>query len=119
MSEERTSAVDFPMLDEFDPQQIEARWQRVWEAERTWEVSNDAARPGPRLCSRAAALHQRRAARRPPQELRLGNGGAHYWRRQDRYVLHPMGYDAFGLPGENYAIRTGKHPRETTDESIA
>ena len=49
----------------------------------------------------------------------MGDAVAHYWRRQGRYVLHPMGYDAFGLPGENYAIRTGRHPRETTDESIA
>src|SRR5215470_3164486 len=42
VSEEGTGAAGFPMLDEFDPHQIEARWQRVWEAEGTWEVSNDA-----------------------------------------------------------------------------
>ena len=119
MSEERTSAVDFPMLDEFDPYQIEARWQRVWEAERTWEVSNDAAGR-----DRAYVLEQLPYTSGEPhvghlKNYTVGDAVAHYWRRQGRYVLHPMGYDAFGLPGENYAIRTGRHPRETTDESIA
>ena len=119
MSEERTSAVDFPMLDEFDPHQIEARWQRVWEAERTWEVSNDAAGR-----DRAYVLEQLPYTSGEPhvghlKNYTVGDAVAHYWRRQGRYVLHPMGYDAFGLPGENYAIRTGRHPRETTDESIA
>jgi leucyl-tRNA synthetase len=119
MSEEPTSTVDFPMFGEFDPQQIEARWQRVWEAERTWEVSNDASGR-----DRAYVLEQLPYTSGEPhvghlKNYTVGDAVAHYWRRQGRYVLHPMGYDAFGLPGENHAIRTGRHPRETTDESIA
>jgi leucyl-tRNA synthetase len=49
----------------------------------------------------------------------LGDAIAHFHRRIGRRVLHPMGYDAFGLPAENNAIKTGMHPREATDQSIA
>jgi leucyl-tRNA synthetase len=49
----------------------------------------------------------------------VGDAIAHFWRRNGRYVLHPMGYDAFGLPAENHAIQTGQHPRASTDASIA
>jgi leucyl-tRNA synthetase len=49
----------------------------------------------------------------------LGDAIAHFHRRTGHRVLHPMGYDAFGLPAENYAIKTGVHPRKSTDESIA
>jgi leucyl-tRNA synthetase len=48
----------------------------------------------------------------------LGDAVAHLWRRQGHSVLHPMGYDAFGLPAENHAIQTGQHPRESVGESI-
>ncbi|HWJ50719.1 MAG TPA: leucine--tRNA ligase, partial [Solirubrobacteraceae bacterium] len=49
----------------------------------------------------------------------LGDAIAHFRRRIGQRVLHPMGYDAFGLPAENHAIKTGVHPRVSTAESIA
>ncbi len=49
----------------------------------------------------------------------LGDAIAHFHRRIGQQVLHPMGYDAFGLPAENNAIKTGVHPREATNKSIA
>ena len=49
----------------------------------------------------------------------VGDAVAHFHRRTGRRVLHPMGYDAFGLPAENHAIKTGQHPRASTDLAIA
>src|SRR5919107_1682735 len=48
----------------------------------------------------------------------VGDAVAHFARRNGSRVLHPMGYDAFGLPAENHAIKTGQHPRESTEASI-
>jgi len=49
----------------------------------------------------------------------IGDAIAHFHRRTGHKVLHPMGYDAFGLPAENHAIKTGQHPRDSTETSIA
>ena len=104
----------------YDPSQIEPRWQRVWAEERTWEVSNDADDPRPK----SYVLEMLPYPSGEPhighlKVYSVGDAVAHLHRRQGRRVLHPMGYDAFGLPAENHAIRSGRHPRETTDEAIA
>ncbi len=119
MSEEQPGARDVPLPAAFEPHQIEARWQNVWETERTWEVTNQASGQ-----DRAYVLEMLPYASGEPhighlKNYAVGDAVAHFWRRRGRYVLHPMGFDAFGLNAENHAIRTGRHPRITTDESIA
>jgi leucyl-tRNA synthetase len=124
----------------YDPQQIEPRWQAVWAAERTWEVSNEpaAANGGP---GNGAHYPPPGNGAHPPHPksyvlemlpypsgephighlkvYSVGDALAHFHRRLGYRVLHPMGYDAFGLPAENHAINTGVNPRESTAASIA
>jgi leucyl-tRNA synthetase len=125
MSEQGTNPEGFPTSGEYEPDQIEARWQAVWEAEGTWQADNTSGGQDPdHNRRRAYVLEQLPYTSGAPhvghlKNYTVGDAVAHFWRRQGRYVLHPMGYDAFGLPGENHAIRVGKHPRVTTDESIA
>ena len=98
----------------YDPKAIEPTWQDVWARERTWEVANEPdGRPSyyvlemlPYPSGEPHMGHLKNYA--------LGDAVAHFNRRIGRRVLHPMGYDAFGLPAENHAIRTGVHPREST-----
>src|SRR6476646_12163758 len=104
----------------YDPEAIETKWQKVWADEHTWEVSNERA-------SDPDATYVLEMLPYPSGEphighlkcYALGDAIAHFHRRLGRRVLHPMGYDAFGLPAENHAIKTGVHPRVSTAESIA
>ncbi|HEY8638074.1 MAG TPA: leucine--tRNA ligase [Solirubrobacteraceae bacterium] len=102
----------------YDPSQIEPRWQRVWADEHTWEVANE---PDSRDKSYVLEMLPYPSGEPHIGHLKVysvGDAIAHFHRRTGRRVLHPMGYDAFGLPAENHAIKTGKHPRESTNESI-
>jgi leucyl-tRNA synthetase len=124
----------------YDPQEIEPRWQALWAKERTWEVSNENAADGRRGDARATGTGTGTGAgdRAPTSYVlemlpypsgephighlkvySVGDAIAHYHRRTGHRVLHPMGYDAFGLPAENHAIKTGVHPRDSTAASIA
>ncbi len=130
----------------YDPQEIEPRWQALWARERTWEVSNESAAGtggtgagadrtptrtagplGVRAGGRASSSYVLEMLPYPSGEPHIGHlkvysvgdAIAHYHRRTGHRVLHPMGYDAFGLPAENHAIRTGVHPRDSTAASIA
>src|ERR1044072_4615625 len=102
----------------YEPHEIERKWQAIWESERTWEVPNvDDGTP------RSYVLEMLPYPSGEPHMGHLtnswvGDAVAHFRRRNGMRVLHPMGYDAFGLPAENNAIKTGKHPREATEESI-
>jgi leucyl-tRNA synthetase len=103
----------------YDPAEIEPRWQQVWADEGTWEVSNDAAAEGP--TSYVLEMLPYPSGEPHIGHLKVysvGDAVAHFHRRTGRRVLHPMGYDAFGLPAENHAIKTGQHPRDSTDIAI-
>ena len=92
----------------YDPRQIEPKWQRIWEEERTWEVTNDLDDEVPRsyvlemLPYPSGEPHMGHL-----KNYSVGDAVAHFRRRNGMRVLHPMGYDAFGLPAENNAIKTG------------
>src|ERR1700722_12084909 len=114
----------------YDPKQIEPKWQDVWASEHTWEVSNHPDGAGPDGASPAEELPKSYVLEMLPypsgephighlKNYALGDAIAHFHRRTGHRVLHPMGYDAFGLPAENNAIKTGVHPREATDKSMA
>jgi leucyl-tRNA synthetase len=123
----------------YDPHEIESRWQRVWASERTWEVTNETAAEArdargaralggsPYTGARASNSYVLEMLPYPSGEPHIGHlkcysvgdAIAHFHRRLGARVLHPMGYDAFGLPAENHAIKTGVHPRDSTEESIA
>jgi leucyl-tRNA synthetase len=116
----------------YDPQEIEPRWQALWAREHTWEVSNDSAagtrredaEQGGGRASNSYVLEMLPYPSGEPhighlKVYSVGDAIAHYHRRTGHRVLHPMGYDAFGLPAENHAIKTGVHPRDSTAASIA
>jgi leucyl-tRNA synthetase len=110
-------------VNRYDAQAIERRWQALWESEKTWEVPNpgqpgfDAEKPKyyvlemlPYPSGEPHVGHLKNYA--------IGDAIAHFRRRKGYSVIHPMGYDAFGLPAENNAIKTGEHPRVATERSI-
>ena len=104
----------------YSPAEIEPKWQELWAREHTWEVANDP----DHAADHSYVLEMLPYPSGEPhvghlKNYALGDAIAHYHRRTGHRVLHPMGYDAFGLPAENNAIKTGVHPRVATDRSIA
>jgi leucyl-tRNA synthetase len=109
--------------DSYDPQAIEPKWQALWASERAFAVPNPA--PGtPEWDERSTYVLEMLPY--PSGELHmghvknytLGDVVAHFRRRRGWKVLRPMGYDAFGLPAENAAIKEGGQPREITERNI-
>jgi leucyl-tRNA synthetase len=107
----------------YDPKAIERKWQQVWAEERTWEVAN----PGqPGYQGEKPKSYVLEMLPYPSGEphvghlkcYAVGDAIAHFRRRHGFEVIHPMGYDAFGLPAENNAIKTGEPPPEATERSI-
>ncbi len=110
------------MSETYDPKTIEEKWQRVWDDTRAWHVDNPAD-PATADRSKSYVLEM---LPYPSGSLHLGHLLVYtigdvvmrFRRRHGLSVLHPMGWDAFGLPAENSAIKEGKHPRETTERNI-
>ena len=103
----------------YDPHEIEPRWQQLWEAESTWQVGEPEEGSDPSYVLEMLPYPSGEPHIGHLKVYSVGDAVAHFHRRTGRQVLHPMGYDAFGLPAENHAIKTGQHPRESTDAAIA
>ena len=101
----------------YDPHEIESRWQRYWEENRTFRATEDSAKPKIYVLDMfpypsGEGLHVGH-----PEGYSATDMYCRYQRMRGRNVLHPMGYDAFGLPAEQYAIETGTHPAVTTEKN--
>ncbi|HEX6117370.1 MAG TPA: leucine--tRNA ligase [Solirubrobacterales bacterium] len=108
----------------YEPEAIERKWRHLWEEERTWEVPNPGEPGFDGTKPKAYVLEMLPYPSGDPHVGHLkcyavGDAIAHFRRRNGYQVIHPMGYDAFGLPAENNAIKTGEHPRVATEASIA
>ena len=104
---------------EYDFKSIESKWQARWAAEKTFKVSEDESKPKFYVLDMfpypsGAGLHVGH-----PLGYIASDIFSRYKRLKGFNVLHPMGYDAFGLPAEQYAIQTGQHPEVTTNNNVA
>src|SRR5277367_4748732 len=102
----------------YEPRETEAKWQAVWAGERTWEVSNDVGGREKRYVLEMLPYPSGEPHIGHLKNYAIGDAIAHFRRRTGHRVLHPMGFDSFGLPAENNAIKTGVPPRQATEESI-
>ena len=104
---------------DYDFKKIEAKWQAKWAAEKTYKAVEDPSKPKFYVLDMfpypsGAGLHVGH-----PLGYIASDIYSRYKRLKGFEVLHPMGYDAFGLPAEQYAIQTGQHPEKTTTENVA
>lgn len=104
---------------EYDFREVEKKWQAYWAENKTYRTEDDSSKPKYFVLDMfpypsGAGLHVGH-----PLGYIASDIFARYKRLKGFNVLHPMGYDSFGLPAEQYAIQTGQHPRITTENNIA
>lgn len=102
----------------YDHKQIEQKWQKFWEENQTYKTENNSTKPKFYVLDMfpypsGAGLHVGH-----PLGYIASDIYARFKRHQGFNLLHPIGYDSFGLPAEQYAIQTGQHPAITTEQNI-
>lgn len=105
-------------MADYNFREIEEKWQRTWEANETYKVTNTSEKPKYYILDMfpypsGAGLHVGH-----PLGYIASDIVARFKRLKGFNVLHPMGFDSFGLPAEQYAIQTGQHPATTTETNI-
>lgn len=105
----------------YNPQSIEPKWQKYWDEKKTFKTDFKPGDQRPKFYvldmfpyPSGAGLHVGH-----PEGYTATDIVARYKKMKGFNVLHPMGWDAFGLPAENYALKTGTHPRVTTEKNIS
>ncbi len=103
----------------YDPQQIEPRWQEYWESHQTFKAPDVSDKPKYYVLDMfpypsGDGLHVGH-----PEGYTATDIVSRFKRMNGFNVLHPMGWDSFGLPAENHAMKTGTHPEVTTRRNIA
>ncbi|HVA10952.1 MAG TPA: leucine--tRNA ligase [Candidatus Dormibacteraeota bacterium] len=106
-------------MQRYNPKSIEPKWQKTWESDKLYEASEDPASPKRYVLEyfpypSGAAMHVGHV-----RNYTIGDVIARFNRMHGFNVLHPMGWDAFGLPAENYAIKNKVSPRVAIDENTA
>ena len=105
-------------MPRYDPARIESKWQQYWEKQQTFQVLEESNLPKLYVLDMfpypsGEGLHVGH-----PEGYTATDIFCRYHRMRGKNVLHPMGWDAFGLPAEDYARRTGALPRATTYRTI-
>src|SRR3989339_665263 len=106
------------MIENYDHQKIEKKWQKYWEENKSFQTDDNSLKPKFYCLDMfpypsGAGLHVGH-----PEGCTATDIYSRYLRMNGYEVLHPMGWDAFGLPAENFAIKEGIHPATTTAKNI-